>query len=123
MWDIEKQVNPTVLKLTLTCDIFATTLQRKAIEPATSWDYTESKKCTLSRNIILGNSKSLWKAVNIAKDVNMESLPPKMFLNNILVEQSNLPDTFADFFKKKVNKIVESVNVDETVYNDKNSKH
>ena len=61
--------------------------------------------------------------MNIAKDVNMESLPPKMFLNNILVEQSNLPDTFADFFKKKVNKIVESVNVDETVYNDKNSKH
>ena len=55
--------------------------------------------------------------MNIAKDVNVESLPPKMFLNNISVEQSDLPDTFADFFERKVNKIVESINVDETVYN------
>ena len=71
------------------------------------------EKRNVRRNIIPGNSKSLWKAVNIVKDVNIESLQPEMFLNDILKEPSDLPDTFADFFERKVNQIVESVNIDE----------
>ena len=30
--------------------------------------YTESKKWNVRRNIILGNNKSLWKAVNIFEE-------------------------------------------------------
>ena len=45
----------------------------------------------------------------------MELLLPEMFLNNILIEKSDLPNTFADFFERKVNQIVENVNIDETV--------
>ena len=29
-------------------------------------------------NIILGNSKSLWNAVNVAKNVDCNKIPPKM---------------------------------------------
>ena len=35
--------------------------------------YTEMEKRNVRRNIIPGNSKSLWKAVNIVKDINIES--------------------------------------------------
>ena len=35
------------------------------------------------KNILPGNSKSLWRAVNIAKDIDGDSLPLKMFFVNV----------------------------------------
>ena len=45
-----------------------------------------------------------------------------MFLNYLSVEQSELPDIFDYFFERKVNQIVESVNVAETVNNEKKKR-
>ena len=67
---------------------------------------TTPKKSAIERSIIPGNSKSLWNTVNIAKNKYISHLPPIMYLNKIQIPGEDLPDTFATYFKDKINKIV-----------------
>ena len=53
-----------------------------------------------------GNSKSLWKAVKIAKNVGYTPIPQNMTLNNVDVSGQNIAECFASFFDKKVGNIV-----------------
>ena len=39
----------------------------------------------ICRDTRAGNSKSLWNSVKIAKDVNVEPIPNKLFLGGMLV--------------------------------------
>jgi hypothetical protein len=41
-----------------------------------------------------GNSPSLWKALKIAKDVNLDCLSKSINENNIEIPQDSLPDRF-----------------------------
>ena len=41
-----------------------------------------NKRRRVRKGIIPGNSKSLWKAVNIAKDVNSNEIPTKMLVKS-----------------------------------------
>ena len=74
---------------------------------------------TLQRSIIPGNSKSLWKAVKIAKNTNADEIPNEMTVENAKVNFESLPDAFAEFFSTKIEKIVEEVQIDPNVYNGK----
>ena len=76
-----------------------------------------NKRNSIRRCIIPGNNKSLWNAVNLAKDVNPNSIPKIMKHNGIEIAVSNLSDAFADFFDKKVKDIVSTCEVDNDVYN------
>ena len=78
-----------------------------------------AKRKNVRRGILPGNSKSLWKAVNIAKDTNTDDLPPKMFLNNVYITNEQLPDVFAEFFDSKIENIIRDVKVENNVYNGK----
>ena len=40
--------------------------------------YKSTKRKRVRKEIIPGNSRSLWRAVNIAKDLNQEDLPMQM---------------------------------------------
>ena len=51
-----------------------------------------------------GNSKTLWSAVNIAKNNGQNVIPENMCQNNIPVR--NISESFAEFFDKKVSNIV-----------------
>ena len=53
---------------------------------------------SIRRNIIPGNSKSLWDAVKIAKDINLDPLPEEMYHNQNKISQSTLSGAFAQFF-------------------------
>ena len=64
------------------------------------------KTKSIRRKITPGNSKSLWDAVRLAKNVNIQQLPQKMFKDNINIKNEDLPDEFANFFKSKVDNIV-----------------
>ena len=75
------------------------------------------KTKAIRRKIMPGNSKSLWHAVNIAKDANIPLLPTAMTLNNELIDLKDLPDTFAQFFQNKVSSIVNAQSIDQNVYN------
>ena len=75
------------------------------------------KAKAIRRKITPGNSKSLWHAVNIAKDANIPLLPTAMTLNNQEINPKDLPDTFAHFFQNKVSSIVNAQSIDQNVYN------
>ena len=82
--------------------------------------FMERKKKKVRQGIIPGNSKSLWSAVNIAKDINIVSLPNVMFLGGVEVKQNNLPETFAKYFYDKVNNICVNCQINNNVYNGTN---
>ena len=69
------------------------------------------------KTIIPGNTKSLWKAVRLAKDQNTANLPKSMLSEGTEIESGRLADEFACFFDKKIRNIVDHVVVDSDVYN------
>ena len=73
--------------------------------------------------IVPGNSKSLWNAVNLAKDINPNKIPPQMKHEGTLILNSDLSDAFADFFDMKVKNIVTSCKVEDDVYNGRKKLH
>ena len=79
------------------------------------------KANAIRRKIIPGNSKSLWQAVKIAKDVNIPILPNSMSFNDQPVHSDDLPDIFAQFFQSKVSTIINEQQIDQNVYNGKKS--
>ena len=65
------------------------------------------------------NSKSLWQAVKIAKDMNPNSIPSNLTDSTIPIPNSHIPDAFADYFEKKVNDIYNEAKIDPQIYNGK----
>ena len=58
-------------------------------------------------------------AVKISKNINTPKLPLKMSLDNVPINETDLPETFAKFFKNKVQKIVDEQKISDSVYNGK----
>ena len=83
------------------------------------YHFLSLKSCSVRRKIIPGNSKSLWDAVKIAKDINIPKLPEKMTHNDIIIPNKELPNAFAEFFISKVQTIVDEQTISDTVYNGK----
>ena len=79
----------------------------------------KSKRSSIQRSIIPGNSKSLWNAIKRAKDINPNQLPREMRMDGNIVKSEDLSDCFANFFDNKVKRIVETCKVDNNVYNGK----
>ena len=52
--------------------------------------------------MIPGNAKSLWNAVKIAKDLNVDPRSSKMNQNNILLPNDDQPDQFACYYNDKL---------------------
>ena len=79
------------------------------------------KKTNRIRNGILpGNSKTLWNAVKLAKDMNANSLPEILYENNVEIPCSKQAEVFATFFSEKVIKITNSAEINPGIYNGKN---
>ena len=74
------------------------------------------EKFTVRKGILPGNSKSLWRAVKIAKNHGHSVIPNNMMLNNVDVSGPNIAEQFAGFFEKKVRLIVNETIVDQSVY-------
>ena len=79
--------------------------------------FQKIKTDSIRRKILPGDSKSLWDAVKVAKDINVQQIPSAMYRNGILIEPQNLPDEFASFFKDKVQNVVNNLVIDDNVYN------
>ena len=69
------------------------------------------------------NSKSLWHAVKIARNLGESEIPENMLLNDQPVNCGDIAECFAEFFDKKVGNIVNSVVVNPRVYNGKRKIH
>ena len=69
------------------------------------------------KGILPGNSKSLWQAVKIAKNVGETTIPDNMSLNSEPVSSHELSEHFARFFERKVADILSSTNVNQSIHN------
>ena len=79
--------------------------------------FASIKSNLLRSKIIPGNSKTLWDAVKAAKNIYTPKIPPDMTLFNEIVDQKDRSDTFADFFRDKVNSIVAEQQISHNVHN------
>ena len=79
--------------------------------------FVNTKRKNVRRGILPGNSKTLWTAVKIAKDINTHSIPPNMTLHGTEIITKNLPDAFAKFFNDKT--VSNNTSVEDSVYNGK----
>ena len=79
--------------------------------------FRKQKTNDIRRSIKPGNSKSLWQAVKTAKNINPETIPTNLTYNAITVPPNSIPDSFADFFEKKVNDIHNEAKIDPSIYN------
>ena len=79
--------------------------------------YYNKKKNSVRNKIIPNNTKSVWDAVKLAKNLNVQNLPEKMSFNGEWTDLNQLPDIFANHFKSKVDNIVKDTEIDESVYN------
>ena len=77
----------------------------------------KTKRNTIRRSLLPGNTKSLWNAIKLAKDINPNMIAESMTENGIDITPCDLSDTFAQFFDKKVKSIVETCRVENNVYN------
>ena len=71
------------------------------------------------RGILPGNTKSLWDAVKIAKNMGVNAIPHVLYKNQQEIIHANAPEEFARFFKNKVKTITDSSVINEEVYNGK----
>ena len=80
----------------------------------------ENKCKNVRKNIVPGNSKSLWNAVKIAKDINISPIPTNMQYDGNTIKIEELPDAFSKHFKDKVDNIISKNNLNGNVYNGSN---
>ena len=60
------------------------------------------KKLFVRKGILPGNSKSLWKAIKIAKNTAHTIIPNNMTLINVNVTGCNIAENFAEFFDRRL---------------------
>ena len=79
--------------------------------------FNEAKTKNVRNCIKPGNSKTLWDAVNKAKDCNINSIPETLFLNDQKISDPDRASTFANFFSDKVKLITNTASINNNVYN------
>ena len=67
--------------------------------------YRMEKGNKVRTSIIPGNTKSLWDAVKIAKDKNIDKIQNQKFMEGGPIKYEELLDTFANQFEDKIDKI------------------
>ena len=67
--------------------------------------YTEAKKRKVRQRIVPGNSRSLWRAVKHAKDMNSNDLPSVMLSGGVVIKTEDLADAFANIFETKISNL------------------
>ena len=79
--------------------------------------YHKKKATSVRKAIIPGNASSLWKAVNIAKDVQTNLLPKTLFESGNQIQPEDVPESFARFFDNKIKDVLADTSIDPNVYN------
>ena len=79
--------------------------------------FVMNKRNRVRKGIIPGNSKSLWKAVNLAKDVNSNEIPSKMYREGNEIVEDEVAENFAEFFENKISNLLADIVIDPGVYN------
>jgi hypothetical protein len=73
----------------------------------------------IKKHTQISKPDGLWKAVKIAKDLPTDNLPAILTLNNVEINEIDLPNTFSDFFHNKISTMNRNCPVSPNVYNGK----
>ena len=73
----------------------------KALNSEIRNHFHSQKRNYVRRNITPGSLKSIWDAVNTAKDITVPPLPDAMKLNGQIVNEHERYECFASFFENK----------------------
>jgi hypothetical protein len=79
--------------------------------------YNCLRKKNVRKVIIPGCTKSLWKAVDAAKDCAKNNIPSRIFRDGLETEQGKISDEFGRFFDDKIKSALNKINVTDSVYN------
>ena len=71
----------------------------------------------IRKDIRPGNSKSLWRAVGIAKNMNTDELPETMYYNGVEIDNKELQEAFAEHFEEKISTLINNAVISQNVYN------
>ena len=52
-----------------------------------------------------------WLAIKIVSDKEIIQIPDSMKLNNITIQQDEIPETFANYFNDKINNLTETCKI------------
>ena len=84
---------------------------------STTFTFSQKENFSDRKGIIPGNSKTLWHAVKIAKNLGTSQIPKIMTVNGVEISGHEIANSFSNFFDKKFNTIASSMKVDGNVYN------
>jgi hypothetical protein len=76
-----------------------------------------NRRNKVRRHIKIGNLKTLWDAVKIAKDENTCAIPRRMRDGDETIDEERLQEAFAEHFSNNVENIVKETAMDNVVYN------
>ena len=77
----------------------------------------EERRQKIRRKIKPGNTKSLWDAVKLAKDIEPTHLPTEMSKDGIIYNRKEMPSAFANHFISKVESLKTDLKISEAVHN------
>ena len=81
--------------------------------------FFKNKIHLIKKQTNMGKPEGLWKAVKIAKNEPCNNLPAILTLNNIPVNDTDLPNAFSDYFHNKINTMRQNLAICPNVYNGK----
>ena len=83
-------------------------------------DYFANDKASKVRSAAMGSKVNLWKAVNVAKNLNCNSIPKNLTLGGVPIVEGGVAESFAKFFHEKIkNNVLKTVINPDLVYNGK----
>ena len=56
-------------------------------------------------------------SIKIASDKDLPPIPNQMIHNNETIEKEDIPQSFANYFQDKINKLAQTCNTDQNVFN------
>ena len=76
-----------------------------------------TKRQSVRRKIVQGNSKTLWDATKIAMDKECTEIPDTIIHGQDIHKGEEIPEAFAKYFKAKVADIVDNTTIQDGVFN------
>ena len=81
--------------------------------------YFRDLKISNVKRAAMGTKGNVWKAVKVAKNLNIDSLPKNLTLGGRPIAEGDIASSFAGYFSRKVTSNVESTKINPNVYNGK----
>ena len=79
--------------------------------------YYRERRENVRRKIIPGNTKSLWDAIKIARDIEPTFLPEEVYKNDVKYARNEMPAAFCEHFAEKIRSLESELKINKNVYN------